>query len=356
MSNVTGFSIETAHFGTTKNGQEVTQFTLRNVMGMQVKLINYGGIVTDINVPDKEGNTDNVVVGYSTLGEYEADPFYLGAIVGRYANRIAHGRLNVAGKTRQLDINNGPNCLHGGNGGFHKVVWQAQTISNDDYVGVKLLYTSPDGDSGFPGQLETIAEYRLYKTNKLALHFTATTDALTPVSLTQHGYFNLAGQGSALKHELWLASEAITPVDEDINPTGELMDTSGTPFDFSAFKAIGQHIDEAHPQLALAGGYDHNFAVTHHAQHTSVQAKLRDPQSGRAMTLSTNSPGMQLYTVNLDEAVVDSNGSVVMEPRGAVCLEPQHFPNAPNQENFPSPWLAPGEQCEVTFEYEFTTY
>lgn len=356
MSNHAALSIEESSFGTTQAGEAVRLFTLQNAAGMQVKIVNYGGIITELQVPDQHGQLDNVVVGYPTLADYENDPFYIGAIVGRYANRIAKGRIEIDNQVFQLDINNGPNCLHGGAAGFHKMVWGAEATQGSGYVGVKLRCISPDGAAGFPGNLTTTAEYRLDDHNRLTLIFDGTTDALTPVSYTQHAYFNLAGKGSVLNHELWLASDAITPVDNDINPTGAFLPTVDTPFDFSSLKPIGQHIDDDHPQLALAGGYDHNFVVACDGASLIKQAELKDPSSGRWMTLSTNSPGMQVYSVNLDSAVTSQSSEVVMIPRGAVCLEPQHYPNAPNNGTFPSPWLAPGERCEVTFVYEFGTY
>lgn len=355
MTERTGLSVDITSFGTTKAGQETQLFTLRNANGMQVSVSNYGGIITEILVPDRDGVLANTVVGYNQVTDYEQDPFYLGALVGRYANRIAAGRFEVNGQVIELEINNGPNHLHGASHGFNKVVWTAEPVSTDTDVGVQLTHISPDGEGGYPGELTVVAEYRLSHDNKLTLSMRANTTALTPVSLTQHSYFNLAGGGTALAHELWLNASHMTPVNENIIPTGERLPVVGTPFDFNQFTAVGKRIGDNHEQLALAGGYDHNFAMDAY-QVLTKQAELRDPLSGRVMTLYTDAPGMQLYSVNLDSAVLTASGDVLMEPRGAICLEPQQFPDAPNQGDFPSPWLQPTDTFSTRFVYEFSTY
>lgn len=334
-------------------GQPVTLFTLSNPGGMQVQIINYGAIVRAVSLPDAAGGYTNVVVGYASLADYVADRACSGAIVGRYANRIRQG-FSLDHTYYPLTTNEQDNVLHGGPGGLHKQVWQARPLHEGDTCGVRLTTTSADGDNGFPGNLTIEAEYRLDSQHRLTLTLSASTDQPTVLSLTNHSYFNLAGHGEVLNHSLQLASGHITEVDETLIPTGRLLPVAATPFDFRQPKALGQDIDSAHPQLQLGHGYDHNFVLAEACRAgQQPAATLTDPVSQRSLHIFTDAPGLQLYSGNF---LSDTAASISGQPhcdRGAVALEPQAFPDAPNQPAFPSARISPTQPYQHTICYQF---
>lgn len=349
---------ESRPFGTTPSGESVDLVTLRSPSGIELDVMNYGGIVTRLLAPDRDGERADIVLGHEWLESYLAGTPYFGAIVGRYGNRIAGGRFTLEGAEHQLAVNNGPNHLHGGLVGFDKVVWTAVPYSNQEEAGVVLSYVSPDGEEGYPGELSVQVTYALTAGGDLRIDYEATTDAPTIVNLTHHGYWNLAGHGagSILDHELLLNATRFTPVDETLIPTGELRDVQGTPFDFRARTAIGARIDADDEQLAFGGGYDHNFVLDGWADDGSLSsaAILHDPVSGRTMQVLTTEPGIQFYSGNfLDGSDLGKEG-VVYEQRTGLCLETQHFPDSPNQPDFPSTVLRPGDTYRSTTVYRFS--
>ena len=348
-------SVSTSSYGLLPSGEEVTLITLRAASGMEASVITYGATVTALQVPDRDGQLGDVVLGYDSLSGYlSASNPYFGSVVGRYANRIANGQFTLEDSTYVLATNNGPNHLHGGLRGFDKVNWSlVETISEQDQVGVQLRYTSADGEEGYPGEVTVDVTYMLQEeTQALAVDYRATTTKPTPINLTQHSYFNLAGAGDVLAHELTLAASYFTPVDSTLIPIGEVRSVDGTPFDFRSGVAIGARINEDHHQLTLGGGYDHNYVLD---QGAEVAARVHDPQSGRVMEVSTTEPGMQLYTGNfLDGTIVGKHGQVYGRNSG-FCLETQHYPDSPNQPTFPSTILRPGEVYHTTTSFTFST-
>ncbi|HEX6070969.1 MAG TPA: aldose epimerase family protein [Longimicrobiaceae bacterium] len=347
-----------APFGVTPDGQQVTQYTVTNANGVEMKVINYGGIISSLRVPDREGNLEDVVLGFESLDGYVAEHPYFGAIIGRYGNRIAGGRFTLDGQTYQLPLNNGPNSLHGGEKGFDKVVWAAEPFENERGKGLIFTYTSPDGEEGYPGTLQARVTYTLTDANELIFDYHATTDKATPVNLTQHTYFNLAGDGagSILNHEMMLNASRFTPVDSTLIPTGDLRDVEGTPFDFRQPTPLGARIDQDDEQLRFGIGYDHNFVIDRaEGDSLSLAARVYEPTSGRVMEVLTTEPAVQLYTGNfLDGSLTGKNGTVY-EHRTGFCLETQHFPDSPNQPAFPSTILQPGEEYRSTTVYRFST-
>jgi aldose 1-epimerase len=339
-------TVMVAPFGTTPDGKAVEVYTLTNARGMQVRAISYGAIVQAIRVPDRKGRMGDVVLGYDSLPGYLTESPYFGAVVGRYANRIARGRFTLEGRTYRLATNNGPNHLHGGLKGYDKVVWRARSFQRADGAGVRFEYTSPDGEEGYPGTVRVSVEYVLTPENTLLVDYHATTEKPTPLNLSQHSYFNLAGEGSGdiLKHVLTIHAHRYTPVDSTLIPTGELASVAGTPFDFRKPTAVGARIGQADPQLRYGKGYDHNFVLSRKGAGLFHAVHVLDPSSGRTLDISTTEPGLQFYSGNFLDGTITGKGGHVYGHRTAIVLETQHFPDSPNQPRFPSTILRPGEE------------
>jgi aldose 1-epimerase len=350
-------SVEKEAFGQTKDGVSVDLYTLTNASGMEVRAMTYGGIIVSLKVPDRDGQLGDVVLGYDSLDGYLKSSPYFGAIVGRYGNRIAKGKFTLDGEDYTLATNNGPNALHGGNKGFDKVVWKAESFEKDGGVGVVFSYTSPDGEEGYPGTLQAKVTYTLTDANELEFAYHAVTDKATPVNLTQHTYFNLAGDGSGdiLGHELMLNASHFTPVDSTLIPTGEIRSVEGTPFDFRTPTAIGARIDADDEQIRFGGGYDHNFVLDRTTgSGLALAARVYEPTTGRVMDVTTTEPGVQFYSGNfLDGTITGKNGHVYGH-RSGLCLETQHYPDSPNQSDFPSTILRPGEEYRSRTVYAFS--
>ena len=348
---------EVRSFGTTDENQPVELYTLTNSRGSRVSITNYGGIVTSLWVPDRDGDLGDIVLGYDTLGQYLEGSPYFGAIVGRYGNRIANGRFTLDGVEYSLAVNNGPNHLHGGIKGFDKVVWNAEPYVEPDEVGLRLDYTSPDGEEGYPGNLAVTVVYALTNRDELRVEYVAETDRATVVNLTHHGYFNLAGHasGDILRHELIIAADRFTPVDEGLIPIGELRDVAGTPMDFRAPFAIGERIDADDEQIRVGGGYDHNWVLNGDAGTLRFAARVSEPTTGRVLEVYTTEPGVQFYAGNFLDGSNVGKGGVPYARRSGFCLETQHYPDSPNRSEFPSTVLRPGERYESTTVYGFVT-
>jgi aldose 1-epimerase len=336
-------------------------YTLRNRAGMTVKVTNYGAIVTSILVPDRDGKLSDVALGYDRVEDYmnAVDKPYFGAVVGRYGNRIAGGQFTLDGETYELAVNNGENHLHGGIIGFDKVVWDANPIVGEGWAGLELTYLAKDKEEGYPGNLQVKVTYKLTNSNELIVTYEATTDKATPVNLTQHTYFNLKGEGNGtiLDHELMLNARQFTPVDEGLIPTGELRDVAGTPFDFTTSKPIGRDIGQEDEQLRFGLGYDHNFVLDKGDKQgeMTLAARVYEPTTGRVLEVHTTEPGIQFYCGNfLDGRLKGKSGQTYVH-RGGFCLETQHYPNSPNQPDFPSTILRPDEKYATTTKFTFRT-
>lgn len=340
-------------FGQTADGKPLSLYTLTNAHGASVQITNFGGTVTAINVPDRRGKLGDVVLGYSSAKNYMANAggTYFGALIGRYANRIAKGHLVVDGKTHPLAINNAPNTLHGGKTGFNLKVWSATPIKN----GLALRYTSSDGEENFPGNLTVKVVYTWTDDDALKIDYTATTDKDTVVNLTNHSYFNLngAGSGTILDQRMMLNASSFLPVDKTSIPLGRTRPVAGTPFDFRRPTAIGARINQPNQQLLFGHGYDHNFVVSSHGQGLALAARVYAPKTGRVLTAYTTEPGMQLYTGNFLDGKLRGNGGVYVR-RGAFCLEAQHYPDAPNHPRYPTTALKPGQTYRQTTVYQFS--
>ncbi len=334
-------------------------FTLTNGQGMTVKVTNFGAIITTIVVPDRTGKLADVALGYDTVAGYinAIDRPYLGAIVGRYGNRIAKGQFTLDGETYTLATNNGKNHLHGGNFGFDKVVWDAKPVSAVGWSGVELKYHARDGEEGYPGNLSIKVLYKLADNNKLTVEYRATTDKATPINLTQHTYFNLKGEGEGtiLGHELFLNAKEYTPIDAGFIPTGDLVSVAGTPFDFTTPKTIGRDIGQAHQQLEFGLGYDHNFVLQGEKGTMKLAARVYDPTSGRVLEVHTEEPGVQFYCGNFLDGTLKGKSGKPYVHRGGFCLETQHYPDSPNRPEFPSTILRPGEQYKTKTVFTFST-
>jgi aldose 1-epimerase len=334
-------------------GKPVEMVTLKNANGMEVQAITYGAIITSLKVPDRAGKLADVVLGFDQPDGYWTGPPppYFGSVVGRYANRIAKGQFVLGGKTYQLATNNGPNHLHGGLRGFDKVLWSVTTkdvmLTNGTPHGWSAIFTrtSPDGEEGYPGNLNVTVTYTLTDKNQLIVDYRATTDKPTPVNLSQHSYFNLAGEGSGniLGHHLTINADRYTPVDDTLIPTGQLAPVQGTPFDFRKPTPIGARIDNDHAQLKAGKGYDHNWVLNGSGAAPRLAARLTDPGSGRTMEIATTEPGIQFYTGNFLDGTIKGKSGHVYGHRTGLCLETQHFPDSPNQKNFPSSIVQPGK-------------
>jgi aldose 1-epimerase len=352
--------VEQLSFGKTEDGQPITLYVLTNGKGMTAKVMTYGAILTELDVPDRDGKPADVVLGFDDLKGYlKGHPFF-GATVGRVANRIAKGRFTLDGKDYRLAVNNGPNALHGGLKGFDKQVWEAAVVGQRmgvrDRVGVRFRYDSKDGEEGYPGNLSVRVTYTLSGDNSLQIDYEATTDKPTPVNLSNHSYFNLAGQGSGtiLDQEIQLAADRYTPVDETLIPTGEIKSVEGTPLDFRKLTAIGARIDQLKGK-DQPGGYDHNFVLNSGGKKLALAAFVSDPKSGRVMEMDTTEPGVQFYTGNFLDGKLKGKGGVAYPQHGGFCLEAQHFPDSVHHANFPSVILRPGQTYRQTTVYRFST-
>ena len=333
-------------------GQPVELFTLRNANGIELKATNYGGIITSIVAPDRDGKPGDIVLGFDTIEGYLKDPPYFGALVGRYGNRIAKGRFTLDGKTYSLAVNNGPNHLHGGLKGFDKVIWTAEPLAGK--TGVAFSRRSPDGEEGYPGNLDVRITYELTDRNELVITYHATTDKATPVNLTNHSYFNLAGSGDVLGHQLTIAADRYTPVDSTLIPTGTLAPVQGTPFDFRTPTAIGARIEQANEQLKNGGGYDHNWVLNRSGSGRQLAARVVEPKSGRTLEVSTTEPGVQFYSGNFLDGTITGKGGTVYQRRSGLCLETQHYPDSIHHANFPKATLKPGDTYKHTCIYQIT--
>lgn len=351
-------SIHMQPFGKTPDGREVSLYTLTNRSGMQVSITNYGGTLTSIKVMDRHKKFGDVVLGFDSLESYTAktNTSYFGAIIGRYANRIAHGSFTLGGHEYHIPTNENGNTLHGGIKGFDKRVWEVKDTSTSKGPAIELHYLSPDGEEGFPGNLSVTVRYSVTDQNDLRIDYTATTDKDTVLNLTNHSYFNLSGPGSGeiLKHKLTLVADRFTPINSSLIPTGAIENVAGTPLDFRKATAVGDRINANNEQLKFAKGYDHNFVLNHSGSSPELAARVEDPDSGRVMEVFTNQPGIQFYSGNFLNGTVRGIGGVY-KYRSALCLETQHFPDSPHHPNFPSTVLHPGEEFHSTTIYRFST-
>lgn len=350
-----GPSYDETPFGQTADGTKITAYTLLNKNGMKAKIITYGGIVTELHVPDKDGKLADVTLGHDSLEGYLKGHPYFGAITGRVANRIANAKFTLDGKEYKLAANNGKNTLHGGEKGFDKRVWKAEPMLTGDGPSLKLTYASKDGEEGFPGTLQCTVTYTLTADNALKIDYRATTDKPTPVNLTNHAYFNLAGHnsGDVLGHVLQLKADKYTPTDETLIPTGKIEPVAGTPFDFTKPTAIGERIKQI---KADPVGYDLNYVHgTKREENPRLVATVTEPKSGRVMEVLTTEPGVQFYSGNFLDGTNVGKGGAVYKQYNGFCLETQFFPDSPNQPNFPSITLKPGEEYRQTTVYRFKT-
>jgi aldose 1-epimerase len=332
-----------ASFGKTADGSPVNIFILVNRNGMEVHAMTYGGIITSIRVPDRNGTMADVVLGFDALQPYLAGHPYFGAIVGRYGNRIGKAQFSLNGHTYKLAANDGPNHLHGGLKGFDKRVWRAD--SSPKGVSVVFSRTSQDGEEGYPGNVNVRVTYTLTDANALSIQYEATADKATPINLTQHTYFNLAGHnsGDILGHELTLNADRFTPVDATLIPTGELATVAGSPFDFRKSTPVGERIDQPHDQLKKGMGYDHNFVLNGNGRGLRQAARVVEPKTGRTLEVATTEPGLQFYTGNFLDGSLKGKGGAIYNRRNGLCLETQHYPDSPNKPGFPTTILEPGQ-------------
>jgi aldose 1-epimerase len=344
-------------FGKTKEGEPVELYTLTNKNGLVAKITNYGGIVTELHVPDKNGQLGDVALGFKDLDGYLAGHPYFGALIGRYGNRIAKGKFTLDGKEYTLATNNDPNHLHGGETGFDKVVWTAEPKETKDGPSLKLTYVSKDGEEGYPGTLNTTATYTLTNDDELRIDYEATTDKPTVLNLTNHSYFNLAGEnaGTIHDHEMQIFADRYTPVDATSIPTGELAPVKGTPFDFTTPHKIGERIEQTGGSPV---GYDHNFVLSPHANKKAgglpLAVRVSEPTSGRVMEIYTDQPGVQFYTGNYLDGTLKGKAGKPYAFRNGFCLETQHFPDSPNRKNFPSTELRPGQTYRTSTIHKFS--
>jgi aldose 1-epimerase len=341
-------------FGKTADQEAVDLYTLTNANGVEVTIMTYGGTVVSLKVPDRTGKLTDVVLGYESLEGYLKNSPYFGCIVGRYGNRIAKGAFSLNGHQYTLPKNDGENTLHGGIKAFDKVVWKASEVQSKTGVGLSLGYTSKDGEEGFPGNLSVSIVYTLTNKNELKIDYSATTDKTTVINLTHHSYFNLAGEGSILNHEMMINADRFTPVDSGLIPTGELRSVKGGPLDFTKPARIGARIDEQNEQLVLGRGYDHNWVLNNNTGRLAIAARAYEPASGRVMEVYTTEPGLQFYTGNFLDGSITGKGGQVYNKRYGFCLETQHFPDSPNKQSFPSTVLKPGRTYRSTTVYKFS--
>lgn len=351
VTTANSMDIRKEPFGKTADGTAADLYTLTNGSGMTVKITNYGGIVTSIVTLDQDGNPGDVVLGFDRLEDYLEESPYFGAIVGRYGNRIAKGKFTLDGQTYTLATNNGPNHLHGGRKGFDKVMWEGEEVRTESGVGLRLTYTSPDGEEGYPGTLTATVTYTLTDENGLRIDYDARTDKNTPVNLTNHSYFNLAAgeADDALQHELTIHADRYVVVDETQIPTGELREVKGTPMDFTQATRIGDRLGQ------VEGGYDHTFVLNNQEESLALAASAYEPKSGRYLEVYTTQPGIQFYSGNFLTGSLTGKGDKVYVKHYGFCLETQHFPDSPNQPGFPSTVLEPGQVYYHTTIYKFST-
>lgn len=342
-------------FGQLPDGQQADLYTLTNANGMTVNITNYGGIITKLTAPDKNDQWADVVLGFDSLAPYLSGHPFFGALVGRYGNRIAKGKFKLNGQEYSLAINNGPNALHGGTKGFDKVIWKATEIKQDSVVGLQLEYTSKDMEEGYPGNLTVKVVYTLDNDNALSIDYTATTDKPTVVNLTNHSYFNLTGlKRDILDHEVTIESDSIVPVDTTLIPTGKLRAVEGTPFDFRKATKIAAGINKTEDeQIKAGGGYDHCWVLKRNGDGLVQFATVKDPESGRVMEVFTTEPAVQFYTGNFLDGKLTGKGATYTK-RFGLCLETEHYPDSPNQPQFPTTTLNPGETYKTTTKYKFS--
>lgn len=349
-----GPRFEVAPFGLLPDGRPASLYTLTNRSGMVVRISNYGGVITELHTRDRDGFFTDICHGYDSVAPYATDSPYFGALIGRFGNRIAKGRFELDGKVVQLPCNDGDNHLHGGPEGFHKVLWHAEPFKTDETCGITLTHRSPDGDQGYPGNLDVTVVYTLQDNDELSVRYHAVTDQATPVNLTQHAYFNLAGHGSVLQHEFQIDADAFLPIDAGLIPTGALAPVAATPFDFRTVRKLGERIDADDGQLANGSGYDHNFVLNPRTRdYTMPAVRVREPRSGRVLELFTDQPGVQLYSGNFLDGSLTGKGWKYGY-RGGFCIEPQHFPDAPNQPQFANTILRPGEDYRAFARLRFS--
>ena len=351
-------SMKREPFGRLGDGREADLYTLTNKKGMEVAITNFGGIIVSLRVADRIGKIEDVVLGYDSLDGYLTNPASFGATIGRYGNRIAHGTFVLDGKTYNLSKNDGDNTLHGGTQGFSKRLWAAKDISGKEGPALELTYLSKDGEEGFPGNLSVKVVFTLTEANELVISYSATTDKDTVVNLTNHSYFNLAGQGNGdvLGHMLTLHGDKIAAVDSTLIPTGELRPVAGTPFDFTKSTAIGERINQDDPQIKVGRGYDHNWVLTSPAKGAPVLvAEAYEPKSGRVLQVLSTQPGIQFYSGNFLDGTITGKDGKVYNRRYGFCLETQHFPDSPNHPSFPSTELTPGKRYLTTTIFKFST-
>ena len=342
-------------FGKLPDGTAVDVYVLKNAQGMEAHILTYGGAVASLTAPDRKGAYADVVLGMDSLDGYRSQTAFLGALIGRYGNRIAHGQFTLDGKTCTLPKNDGDNTLHGGPQGFEKRVWKASIVKGADPA-IELTYVSPDGEEGFPGTLSAKVAYTLTSHNELRIEYWATTDKPTVLNLTNHSYFNLAGAGSGtiLNHQMTIFADRFTPVDANLIPTGELRAVKGTPFDFTKAAVIGARIDQNDHQLVYGKGYDHNWVLNRSAAGLVKAAEAYDPSSGRVLEVLTTEPAIQFYTGNFLDGTIKGKGRVTYGRRDAFCMETQHYPDSPNHPAFPSTTLLPGATYHTTTVYRFS--
>ncbi len=341
-------------FGQTPVGDNVTLFTLKNDQGMSVGILDFGGTIVSLNVPNRAGRFEDVVLGFNTLEPYLNDSPYFGALIGRYGNRIAKGSFELDGSQFKLVTNNIGNHLHGGTVGFDKVIWKVEPLTVVNGSAIKLTYTSKDGEEGYPGELTTTVIYTLNNDNALIIDYLAITTKPTVVNLTQHSYFNLNPEASTiLDHQLKLYADEYLPVDETLIPLGPSESVNNTPFDFTSEKVIGSEIEDDHLQLSRGAGYDHCWVLRNENGDLSLAAELFEPVSGRMLKVSTTEPGIQFYSGNFLDGTLPSKSGGLYEKRSGLCLETQHFPDSPNQPDYPSVRLNPGQEYRSTTVFEF---
>ena len=348
-------SVSRAAFGRTAEGTAVDVYTLTNANGMEVRAITYGAFIVSLRTPDRQGKLDDIVLGFDTLAEYEKSPSHMGSVIGRYGNRIANARFTLDGKAYALAANDGVNHIHGGVKGFDRYVWSAAEVRKGGNAGVAFTLVSPDGDEGYPGRLKTTVTYTLTPKNELVVDYVATTDKPTLVNLTQHSYFNLAGQanGDVVDHQLEIHADRYTPIVAGLIPTGAIAPLDGTPLDFRQPTRIGARIDQEDEQLKLGRGYDHNYVVNRKGPGLVPAARVVDPKGGRVMEVLTTEPGIQLYTGNwLGEE--KGKGGRVYPKRSGFCLETQHYPDSPNRPDFPTTVVRPGETYRSQTVFAFS--
>ena len=350
------FKIQKKLYGNTNEGVEVDLYILKNKNGMEISIITLGGIITSWTAKDKNDNYENIVLGYDTLSDYEINDPYLGAIIGRYGNRIANGTFKIDDKEYLLETNNGPNHLHGGLKGFDKKVWKAKTLLKESEVSLILSYESKDMEEGYPGNLKAQVTYTLNNNDELSVLYEATTDKPTVVNLTNHSYFNLSADfnNNVLDHHVYINAQTFLPVDQNMIPTGELREVLKTPFDFNEPKQVGDEIDENDQQLIYGNGYDHCWVLNQNGIEQTPAASVYHSETRRFLEIFTDKPGVQFYTGNFLDEALSSTGIKDFSSRSGLCLETQHFPDSPNQKSFPSVVLEHGEKYKSKTTFKFS--